>query len=380
VLNALANRTWKSRLVEETAFWRGVLARDTQLDGAFVFAVRSTGIYCRPSCPARRPTRKQVVFFPLPEAAERAGFRPCRRCRPHEAAARDPHAELVRRVCHWIEASTDETVSLPELAAEAGVSPSHLQRTFKRLMGISPREYAEARRLQGLKMRLREGQDVTRALYEAGYGSSSRLYESSSAQLGMTPGTYRKGGRAMEIGYTIVDSPLGRVLVGATRRGVCAVSLGDADSVLEAALVAEYPHAEIHRDDSGFAPWARAIQKHLDGYEARLNLPLDLQATAFQRRVWKELQRIPYGRTRTYQEVARAIGQPKAVRAVARACATNPVSIVVPCHRVIRGDGSLAGYRWGLERKQTLLESEKQRRQGRRPESACVSKARAARA
>jgi AraC family transcriptional regulator of adaptative response/methylated-DNA-[protein]-cysteine methyltransferase len=336
-----------------------VLARDRRLDGAFVFAVRSTGIYCRPSCPARRPTRRQVVFFPLPEAAERAGFRPCRRCRPQEAAARDPQADLIRRVCLWIETGGDAPVSLQDLAGEAGVSSAHLQRTFKRLMGVSPREYAAARRLQGLKVRLREGQGVTRALYEAGYGSSSRLYERSSAQLGMTPATYRKGGRGMEIGYTIVDSPLGRMLVGATRRGVCAVSLGDADAALEAALVAEYPQAEIHREDTGFAPWARAIQKHLDGYEARLNLPLDLQATAFQRRVWKELQRIPYGRTRTYQEVARAIGQPKAVRAVARACATNPVSIVVPCHRVIRGDGSLAGYRWGLERKQALLEKER---------------------
>lgn len=372
--------TWKSRLAEETACWRGVLARDRHMDGAFVFAVRSTGIYCRPSCPARRPTRKQVMFFPLPEAAERAGFRPCRRCRPQEAAACDPQADLVRRVCHWIATSGDGPISLQDLAAEAGVSTSHLQRTFKRLMGISPREYAEARRLQGLKARLRKGQDVTRALYESGYSSSSRLYERSSAQLGMTPATYRKGGRGMEIGYTIVDSPLGRVLVGATRRGVCAVSLGDADAVLEAALVAEYPHAEIHRDDSGFASWAQAIQKHLDGREARLRLPLDLQATAFQMRVWKELQRIPYGRTRTYQEVARAIGQPKAVRAVARACATNPVSIVVPCHRVIRGDGSLAGYRWGLGRKQALIETEKQRRENARPETADVDGARAARA
>jgi AraC family transcriptional regulator of adaptative response/methylated-DNA-[protein]-cysteine methyltransferase len=376
-LSALGGKTWKSRLAEETACWRGVLARDRQLDGTFVFAVRSTGIYCRPSCPARRPTRKQVTFFPLPEAAERAGFRPCRRCRPQDAAARDSQAGLVRRVCHWIEASDNGAVSLPDLAAEAGVSPSHLQRTFKRLMGISPREYAEARRLQGLKTRLRKGQNVTRALYEAGYGSSSRLYERSSAQLGMTPGTYRQGGRGMEIGYTIVDSPLGRVLVGATRRGVCAVSLGDADAVLEAALVAEYPRAEIHRDDSGFAPWVEAIRKHLDGREARLRLPLDLQATAFQMRVWKELQRIPYGRTRTYQEVARAIGQPRAVRAVARACATNPVSVVVPCHRVIRGDGSLAGYRWGLKRKEALLETEKQHGQHVR---AAAEGARAARA
>jgi len=349
----------RSQFAEDNSRWRAVLARDRQLDGAFVFAVRTTGIYCRPSCPARRPRRQHVVFYPLAEAAERAGFRPCRRCRPHEVALRDRATTLVHRICQFIDANGEEPLSLDRLSAEFGVSASHLQRTFKALMGISPREYADARRMNSLKSKLREGQDVTRAMYEAGYGSSSRLYERSSQQLGMTPATYRRGGRGMEIGYTITDSPLGRVLVAATRRGVCAVSFGEADAVLAAELVAEYPHAEIHRDEGGFADWVKALRGHLQGLQPRLNLPVDVQATAFQRRVWKELQRIPYGQTRTYTQVAKAIGQPRAVRAVARACATNPVSIVVPCHRVIREDGTLAGYRWGLERKQALLQRER---------------------
>lgn len=350
---------WRLNLAEENAYWRGVLERDARLDGRFVFAVRSTKIYCRPSCPARRPARYQVMFFPLPDAAEQAGFRPCRRCRPRAAAPRDHAASLVHKVCRLLDADSEEAPSLRDLSSRLSVSPSHLQRTFKRLMGISPREYADARRTASLKSKLLGGQNVTRALYEAGYGSSSRLYEKSSAQLGMTPGTYRRGGKGMQIGYTIVDCPLGRMLVAATARGVCAVSLGDADAVLEAALLSEYPRAEIHRDDSGFAAWVDALGEHLAGFKPRLDLPLDLQATAFQRRVWKELQRIPYGQTRSYSELARAIGQPRAVRAVARACATNPVAMVVPCHRVVRQDGALAGYRWGLNRKQALLAKER---------------------
>jgi AraC family transcriptional regulator of adaptative response/methylated-DNA-[protein]-cysteine methyltransferase len=347
------------RMTEESRYWRSVLERDRRMDGRFVFAVRSTGIYCRPSCPARRPTRSQVEFFPLPEAAEQAGFRACRRCRPREAAIGDRAASLVHRVCQFIDGDSEETLSLDALSTRVGVSATYLQKIFKRVMGISPREYADARRIAALKAKLRGGQDVTRALYEAGYGSSSRLYERSSQQLGMTPATYRRGGKGMQIGYTLVDCSLGRMLVAATERGVCAVSLGDVDAVLEAALLSEYPRAEIHRDDSGFAPWVEALREHLNGFRPRLDLPLDIQATAFQRRVWKELQRIPYGETRTYTQVARAIGKPRAVRAVARACATNPVSVLVPCHRVVREDGSLAGYRWGVERKKLLLDKER---------------------
>ncbi len=347
-----------SPMRRENNFWRSVLERDRGMDGRFVFAVRSTGLYCRPSCPARRPSRHQVVFFPLAEAAEHAGFRACRRCRPRLAAPGDPAATLAQRVCQAMESDAEASPSLARLGAALGVSATHLQKSFKRVMGISPREFAGARRVSALKQKLRGGQDVTRALYEAGYGSSSRLYEKSSAELGKTPGAYRRGGEGMKISYTISNCPLGRMLVAATERGVSAVSLGDSDSILEAALIAEYPRAEIHRDDARFAAWLKSLDRHLHGAAPRLDLPLDLQATAFQRRVWKELQRIPYGETRTYTQVARAIGKPRAVRAVARACASNPVSVIVPCHRVIREDGSLAGYRWGLNRKAALLRQE----------------------
>ncbi|MBI1983357.1 MAG: bifunctional DNA-binding transcriptional regulator/O6-methylguanine-DNA methyltransferase Ada [Acidobacteria bacterium] len=350
---------WKSRVIEENAFWRAALERDAAFDGVFVFAVRSTGIYCRPSCPARRAARKRVVFFPLPEDAEAAGFRPCRRCRPRDAASRNPRVELVHRVCREIDTSPDGALSLQALSARTGVSPYHLQRTFKSVMKITPRQYADARRMDALKQRLRQGQDVAGATYDAGFGSSSRLYERASGHLGMTPATYRRGGRGMNIGYSIVDCALGRLLVAATERGVCAVSLGDSDAVLESALRSEYPNAQVHRDESR-GKWVSALLRHVDGHETKLNLPVDLQATAFQRRVWEELRRIPYGATRSYSQVARAIGRPKAVRAVARACATNPVSVVIPCHRVVREDGSLGGYRWGFKRKQALLKKEKE--------------------
>ncbi len=345
--------------------WQAVLARDVRFDKRFVYAVRSTGIYCRPSCPSRRPRREQVVFYPLPEAAQRAGFRPCRRCQP-EVARRNRQAELVERICRAIEASLEGSegpLTLAALSAQAGVGPHHLQRSFKRVMGITPRQYADARRLGRLKTRLRAGQDVTGALYEAGYGSSRALYERAPAQLGMTPATYRKGGRGMRIGYTVVDCPLGRLLVGATERGVCAVCLGNSDSALEAALRKEYPSAEIYADKNGLghaglSRWVSAFLNHLSGKVPHLDLPIDVQATAFQWRVWEELRAIPYGNTRSYSEIAKALGHPKAVRAVARACATNPVAVLVPCHRVVQQDGSLGGYRWGLERKRALLAQE----------------------
>ncbi len=337
--------------------WRAVLARDARMDGRFVYAVRSTGIYCRPSCPARRAGRNQVRFFPLPEAAEREGFRPCRRCQP-ERATRGPRAELIQRVCRNIEAHLDGPLTLAALAVTAGTGPHRLLRAFQRAMGITPRQYADALRLRRLKTQLRKGDDVTTALYEAGYGSSSRLYERSDAQLGMTPATYRRGGRGMRIGYTIVDSPLGRLLVAATTRGICAVYLSDSDARIETTLQREYPNAEVRRETNGLRHWVRALVNHLHGRQPKLDLPLDLQATAFQRLVWQALRAIPYGATRSYSEIARAIGRPRATRAVARACATNPASVVIPCHRVVREDGHLGGYRWGLDRKRALLERE----------------------
>lgn len=269
------------------------------------------------------------------------------------------HVEVVRHTCRYIEANLEGPLALAALGRYVGLSPHHLQRIFKRVTGITPRQYADACRLGRLKARLKQRRTVTMAMLEAGYGSTSRLYERAGPQLGMTPMTYKRNGRGMHIRYTLAACPLGRLLLAATERGVCAVSLGDADEPLEQVLFIEYAAAAIARDDAGLTPWVEQILAHLSGQQPHLDLPLDVQATAFQWRVWQELRAIPYGRTRTYGEVARALGQPTAARAVARACATNPVSLVVPCHRVVREDGGLGGYRWGLERKQTLLEQEK---------------------
>jgi AraC family transcriptional regulator, regulatory protein of adaptative response / methylated-DNA-[protein]-cysteine methyltransferase len=324
--------------------WRAVLVRDSSADDTFVYAVRSTGIYCRPSCPSRRPRRKQVRFFRQATIAEKAGFRACLRCKPlsNDAAQGDDAravAQLCREIERQIEQNPEQSLKLADLSARAGISSHSVHRKFRHVIGITPRQFADALRLRRLKGRLRGGDNVTRALYEAGYGSASRLYEFANAQLGMTPATYRQGGRGMD-------------------RGISAVYLGDADRPLERALHEEYPKASIRRGSGTLGPWVRSIVKHLRGGERDLDLPLDVEATAFQRRVWQELQKIPYGTTKTYSQVAQALGQPTAARAVARACATNPVSIVVPCHRVVRSGGQLAGYRWGLERKRALIEQE----------------------
>jgi AraC family transcriptional regulator, regulatory protein of adaptative response / methylated-DNA-[protein]-cysteine methyltransferase len=351
--------------------WLAVLVRDRSSDGKFVYAVRSTGIYCRPSCPSRRPKREQVRFYALPDAAERAGYRACKRCQPWTIELRNPLARVVAGVCKEIEKQilseagdgSASSLKLTTLSAGARLSPHQLQRAFRSLMGITPRQYADAQRMKRLKSQLRKGDDVTTALYDAGFGSSSRLYERAPSQLGMTPATYRQGGAGMEIQYTVANTPLGRMLVGATSRGISALYLGDSDSMLESALKKEYPHARLRKGRNGLEDWVRKIVSHLNGQEPDLDLPTDVKATAFQRRVWEELRRIPYGTTKTYGEVARSMGRPQAVRAVARACATNPTSVVVPCHRVIRKGGNLAGYRWGLDRKRTLLEMERKRRQ-----------------
>ncbi len=332
-------------------YWQATLARDSRADGSFVLAVRSTHIYCRPSCPARRPLRRNVTFYRTREEAEKEGYRPCLRCRPNEISG--PVA-LVQRAASQLAESSEEGVRLGVLARTLGTTQATLRRAFLRVTGLKPRELAEALRIKRFKAMLRAGKSIADALYETGYGSSSRVYERSDAQLGMTPATYRKGGQGMKIGYTIAKSPVGKVLVGATERGVSAVYLGDAENTMIAELREEYAPAT-----DSFQRWVREIVQRIEGKQPRLELPLDLQATAFQRRVWKELQQIPRGRTRTYSQVARSLGKPKAVRAVARACATNPVSIVVPCHRVIREDGALAGYRWGLSRKEQLLAQER---------------------
>ncbi len=339
--------------------WDAVIAKDSRFDGQFVFAVTSTKIYCRPSCPSRRPHREHVMFFDLPDAAEQAGFRACLRCEPRQARVQDPQVELVQRVCRFLDASQTEQVKLADLAAHVGVSTFHLQRTFKRIMGISPRQYLAARRFGNFKTLVREGEPVTQALYDSGFNSSSRLYEHASSELGMTPATYGRGGRGVEISYTITSSPLGQLLVAVTERGVCAVRMADTDAELENDLRAEFSAATISRDDQALREPVNKVLNHLTNKEPQLDLPLDIRATAFQRQVWEKLRAIPYGQTLSYGDVAKALGKPGAVRAVGRACATNPVALVIPCHRVVREDQSLGGYRWGLERKQQLLDRER---------------------
>ncbi|WP_026731376.1 bifunctional DNA-binding transcriptional regulator/O6-methylguanine-DNA methyltransferase Ada [Fischerella sp. PCC 9605] len=357
--------------MNETEFWQAVLDRDTSFDGVFVYAVRSTGIYCRPSCPARKPQREQVVFFLSSLAAQEKGFRPCRRCYPQNPTAPDSQTEMVQRVCAIIEANPTESITLATLSTQVNISPFHLQRTFKRIMGITPKQYIQTRRMQELKTELKSQNRVIDAIYNAGYGSSSSLYECATTQLGMTPRTYQRGGDGMVINYAIANCNLGLLLVAGTERGICMVSLGDSDTLLEKALQQEYPTAkinrcELHQESShdNLSKWAIALLQYLSGEQPSSHLstlPIDVQATAFQAKVWQALRQIPAGSTQTYSGVAESIGQPSAVRAVARACATNPVSLVIPCHRVVRSDGSLGGYRWGIERKQFLLAKEAQK-------------------
>jgi AraC family transcriptional regulator of adaptative response/methylated-DNA-[protein]-cysteine methyltransferase len=336
-----------------------VLARDRAQDGAFVYAVRSTGVYCRPSCPSRRPRRDRVRFFALPEAAERAGFRACRRCRPRLVPSADPSLQRLRDVCRFIEDNLEGALTLERLSEKAGLSPHHLQRTFKAVLGISPRDYADAVRLGELRRRLRRGDAVSDAGYAAGYGSSRALYERAPSQLGMTPATFRKGGEGMKVAYATTESPLGRLLVAATERGICRVGLADSDRMLEETLREEFPRATLTRDDAALRAWVDAVMDELRGKAPAAELPLDVRATAFQWRVWQELRRIPRGATRSYAEIARAVGRPGASRAVGQACNRNPVALVIPCHRVVASNGSLGGYRWGVERKKRLLEAER---------------------
>jgi AraC family transcriptional regulator of adaptative response/methylated-DNA-[protein]-cysteine methyltransferase len=336
----------------ETA-WAAVLKRDPLSDGSFVYAVSSTGVYCRPSCGSRRPRRERVSFFPGAAQAEAAGYRACLRCGKENGAA-----ELVERARRYLDAHADESVTLRELGRVAGLSPFHLQRTFQRVFGLTPKAYASARRIERFKRSLKNREDVTTAIYEAGFGSSSRAYASAGRRLGMTPSAYRRGGQGMRIRYAIVASPLGRLLVAATDRGVCSVALGDEDEFLLRELRREYPRADVEAAADALREAATAVVRHLEGLRPELQLPIDVTATAFQWRVWKALQQIPYGTTRSYADIAAGIGRPQAVRAVARACASNRVALLIPCHRAVRKTGALGGYRWGISRKAELLERE----------------------
>ncbi len=354
VMNLTTNITAESR------YWDAVQQRDARFNGVFVYAVRSTGIYCRPTCPSRRPQREQVVFFNSFDEAEAAGFRPCRRCHPQAAFAPDERVEMVERACQLLDENLANPLTLEALAQKLHFSPSYLHRTFKSVTGLTPHQYVLGKHVEAFKAGLKDGKDVTTALYDAGFSSSSRLYEGTAGRLGMNPSAYQRGGQGMNIHYTIADTYLGRMLVAATQHGICAISFGEVDAELVDFLRAEYPAAQIEREAlRGLQTWVQALLAHLEGNQPDLSLPLDLQATAFQLRVWAELRKIPYGETRSYAEVAGAIGQPAAVRAVAQACARNPAVLVTPCHRVVRSDGALGGYRWGVQRKQALLGREK---------------------
>ncbi len=342
--------------MESEVFWQAVSGKDARFDGAFVFGVKTTGIFCRPSCSAKRPKRENVQFFAEMSEAEACGFRACLRCKPKLAAEADPEVKQIVAACREIEEFPEAT--LDELADSAGLSSYHFQRKFKQIIGISPKKYAEATKMERFKEEVRSGSDVTTAMYEAGFGSSRGLYEKASEGLGMTPATYKRGGAGMKINFTVTQCELGTLLVARTKRGICSVTFGDDAAGLRSVLEKEFPNAEIAEDADGLKTAVDAILKYLAGKNRRLVLPLDLQATAFQLQVWDFLRKIPYGETRSYTEVAEAIGDKKKVRAVAQACAKNRVAVVIPCHRVVASDGSLSGYRWGVERKQTLLEKE----------------------
>jgi AraC family transcriptional regulator of adaptative response/methylated-DNA-[protein]-cysteine methyltransferase len=346
------------RSVNTETAWQAVIDHDSSYDGQFVYSVETTGVFCRPSCPSRRPRREHVSFFESVEAAEHAGFRPCLRCKPRDAKA--PWLAAIDRARSYIDAHLDEAVSLSRLSRHVGQSSFHLQRMFKRVVGLTPKQYQQLRRTERFKAHLKDGASVTSAIYETGFGSSSRLYSVSNAQLGMTPSTYRRGGAGMQIRYATKGTPFGRLLVAATDRGICSVMLGDRDADLEQMLAADFPEATRERAPRDMERWIDAVLASLEGKPLRADLPLDVNATDFKWRVWHALLEIPYGETRTYGQIAESIGSPRAVRAVGRACATNQAAILIPCHRAVGSSGALTGYRWGVDRKQRLLAHERE--------------------
>lgn len=343
--------------------WESVKKRDGSEDGSFFFGVLTTGVYCRPSCPCRVPLRKNVRFYESPADAESDGLRPCLRCRPLDRNVADRDVRRIRKVCRYMQAHPDENHKLAGLSAKLSLSPFHFQRLFKAVTGVTPKQYADALRLKRLKGGLRTSPGISDAIYGAGYGSSSRVYERAAKRLGMTPKQYRKGGDGVTITHVTVQSPMGLLMIGATDRGLSFVQFSDSEEKLRIELAREYPNAALEPMrkpyPQPFNDWIAALNRHLAGEQPHIDLPLDVRATAFQMRVWSYLQSIPRGELQSYSEVAAAIGQPTAARAVARACASNRVAMVIPCHRVIRGNGDLGGYRWGLARKRTLIDLER---------------------
>ncbi len=340
--------------------WERVRVRDKSADGTFYFAVQTTGVVCRPGCPARTPLRKNVRFFDTLAAALREGFRPCRRCRPDRESTEDRHRRLIARACRQIE-SPEANPSLAELAQAAGMSPAHFHRLFKRLVGLTPKQYATGVRNRRLRHALDDAGTVTRAMYEAGFGSSASFYANAEEILGMSPGAYRSLGAGESVTYAVSSSSVGLVLVATTQRGICMVAFGDSAEELVRACHERFRLGTVEPGGEEFSAVVEAVIEHIDHPGRQpLELPLDIRGTAFQHRVWHALRQIPPAETRTYSEIARDLGTPDAARAVAGACASNELAVVVPCHRVVRADGKLGGYRWGLERKQALLDRERE--------------------
>jgi AraC family transcriptional regulator, regulatory protein of adaptative response / methylated-DNA-[protein]-cysteine methyltransferase len=345
------------QFVDDDERWAAVMRRDPRADGIFYYSVLTTGVYCRPSCAARLPRRETVRFHASRDAAERSGFRPCKRCRPGEPPAAEQRALAVAKACRLIETAA-EMPRLEALAEAAGMSRFHFHRVFKSVTGVTPRGYAAAHRAERLRRELAESGSVTKAIYGAGFNSSGRFYAASEAMLGMTPSTFRAGGRGAAIRFALGECSLGTILVAATEKGVCAIMFGDEPDALLRELQDRFPRAELIGGDAPFEETVAKVVGLVEAPALGLDLPLDLRGTAFQQRVWQALRRIPAGATASYQEIARRIGAPKAVRAVAQACAANPVAVAIPCHRVVRTDGGPSGYRWGVARKRALLERE----------------------
>lgn len=345
-----------ARRLNDDQCWQAVSERRSSATGLFVVAVRTTKVYCRPGCPARMPKRENVEFYATPQEAESAGYRACLRCKPRERVRSD--VALIQRVCARLDAA-EQPPTLASLSREFGVSAFHLQRTFKRITGITPKQYTQARRVEPLKRGLRGANGVAAAGYDAGFGSSRGLYEQSPVRLGMTPAAYRRGGAGMTIRYTIATSAFGRMLVAATERGLSAMSFGERDADLEQRLLVEYPAADIAREDASMKTWLDQVLRSVNDGEPNAHLPLDIRATAFRARVYEALRAIPRGETRSYADIARSIGAPRAQRAVGNACNTNPVGYVIPCHRVVRSDGSIGGFRGGVARKEKMLARER---------------------
>ena len=337
--------------------WDAITSRDPAADGSFFYGVRTTGVYCRPTCPSKRPRRINVEFFASGEAAEKAGFRPCKRCRPRQASQPDRHAQKVAEACRLIERS-EQAPDLKALAKNAGLSPYHFHRIFKANTGLTPKAYASAHRARRVRSELARSSSVTDAIYDSGYNSNARFYEKAGEVLGMTPRAYRAGGTAANIRFAVGECTLGSILVAKSERGVCAILLGNDPDVLARELQDQFPKANLIGGDSEFEQLVAKVVGFVESPGIGLGLPLDVRGTAFQQRVWEALRRIPFGATASYSEIARQIGAPHAARAVAQACASNRIAVAIPCHRVVRNDGELSGYRWGVERKRELLARE----------------------